>query len=65
MLWYSSERTTIALVVLKILKSGEVGSLKVAKLLLEKQTVSSDCVLMINEMYLQKPVQYHSGDFVG
>ena len=51
--------------VLKKLTSGEVDSLKVAKLLLEKQTVSSDCVLIIDEMYLQKSVQYHSGDFVG
>ena len=34
-------------------------------LLLEKQLASSDCVLIINEMYLQKYVQYHSGDFVG
>ena len=51
--------------VLKKSASGEVDSLKVAKLLLEKQTVSSDCVLIIDEMYLQKSVQYHSGDFVG
>ena len=51
--------------VLKKLTSGEVDLLKVAKLLLEKQTVFSDCVLIIDEMYLQKSVQYHSGDFVG
>ena len=51
--------------VLKKSASGEVDSLKVAKLLLEKQTVSSDCVLVIDEKYLQKFVQYHSGDFVG
>ena len=25
----------------------------------------SDCVLIIDEMYLQKSVQYHSSDFVG
>ena len=54
-----------SLSVLKKLTSGEVESLKVAKLLLEKQMVSTDCVLIINEMYLQKSVQYHSGDFVG
>ena len=35
-----------------------------AKLLLKKQTVSSDYVLIINEMYLQKPVQYHNDDFL-
>ena len=27
--------------------------------------MSSDCVLIIEEMSLQKSVQYHSGDFVG
>ena len=47
--------------VLKKLTSGEVDSLKVAKLLLEKQTVSSDRVLIIDEMYLQISVQYQSG----
>ena len=50
---------------LKKLISGEVVLLKVAKLLLEKQTVSSDYISIIYEMYLQKSVQYHSGDFVG
>ena len=25
----------------------------------------SDCVLLLDEMYLQKSVQYHSGNFVG
>ena len=37
--------------VLGKLTSGEVDSLKVAKLVLENQTVSSDCVLIIDEMY--------------
>ena len=54
-----------SLSILKKLASGEVDSLKVAKLLPKKQTVSNDCVLIIDEMYLQKSVQYHSGDFVG
>ena len=27
--------------------------------------MSSDCVLIVNEMYLQRSVQHHSGDFVG
>ena len=50
---------------MKNLTSGEVDSLKVAKLLLEKQTVSTDRVLIIDEMYLQISVQYQSGGFVG
>ena len=51
--------------VLKKITSGEVDSLEVAKLLLEKQPVSSDCVLIIDEMYIQKSLQYYSGDFMG
>ena len=46
---------------LKKLTSDEVDSLKVAKLLLNKQAVSNDCVLIIDEMYLQKSVQYRDG----
>lgn len=45
--------------------AGKVDSLKVTKLLLKKQSVSSNCVLIIDEMYLQKSVQYHTGGFVG
>ena len=37
--------------VLKKLTSCEVYLLKVVKLLLEKQTLSSDCVLITDEMY--------------
>ena len=37
--------------VLKKLTSYEVYLLKVVKLLLEKQTLSSDCVLITDEMY--------------
>ena len=51
--------------VLKKLTSCEVYLLKVVKLLLEKQTLSSDCVLITDEMYFKKSVQYHSGNFVG
>ena len=59
------ELTLPSLSVFKKLTSGEVDLLKVVKLFLEKQIVSSDCVLIIDEMYLQKSVQYHSGDLVG
>ena len=47
------------------LTSVEVDSVKVSKLLLEKQLVSSDCVLTVDEIFLQTSVQYHRGDFVG
>ena len=46
-----------SLSVLKKITSGEVDSLKIVKLLLEKQAVSSECVLIIDKMYLQKSVQ--------
>ena len=34
-------------------------------MLLENGSMSEDCVLIVDEMYLQKSVQYHSGDYVG
>ena len=39
--------------------------MKVSKLLLGKNAMSSNCVLSVDKMYLQKSVQYHSSDFVG
>ena len=45
--------------------SGFIDSVKAAKLLLEKKATSRDCVLLVNEMYLQKSVQFHSGNFTG
>ena len=54
-----------SLTLLKRLTTGGVDAVKVAKLLLQKGDISSDCVLIIDKMYLQKSVQYHSGDFVG
>ena len=45
--------------------SGNVDAIKVAKLLFKKKFISGDCLLVIDEMYLQKSVQYHSGNFVG
>ena len=53
-----------SLSLLKQLSTDGVDAVKVAKLLLEKGVIRSDCVLFI-EMYLQKSVQYHSADFVG
>ena len=33
--------------------------------MLEKEEVSSDCVLLVDEMHLQKGMQYHGGSLVG
>lgn len=65
-IWTYSERTFITFIecVEKKIYS-EVDSLKISKLLLEKQSVSSVCVLIIDEMHLQKSVQYHSRYSIG
>ena len=34
-------------------------------MLLEKEAMSEDCVLLVDEMYLQKSVQFHIGNFIG
>ena len=50
---------------LKTLSQGGIEPIKALKLLLENGKVSSDCVLLVDEMYLQKGVQYHGGSLVG
>ena len=47
---------------LKTISSGGVESIEALQLMLQK--VSSDCVLLIDEMYLQKGVKYHGGRLV-
>ena len=42
-----------------------VEPIKALKLLLQNEQVSSDCVLLIDDMYLQKGGQYHGGSLVG
>ena len=44
---------------------GGVDALKAVSLLRETGKISSDCVLMIDEMYLQKAAQYQDGKYVG
>ena len=39
--------------------------LNVLKILHEKVSLAFDCILMIDEMYLQKSAQYQSGEYVG
>ena len=41
---------------------GNVDMLNVLKTLHEKGSVSCDCILMIDEMYLQKSAEYQSGE---
>ena len=41
-----------------------VDSLKAAKKLREKGHISSDVILMVDEMFLQKEASYQSGDYL-
>ena len=50
---------------LKALSKGGIEPIKALKLMLEKGEFSTDCVLLVDEMHLQKGVQYHGGSLVG
>ena len=45
--------------------SGGIDSIKTLRLLHENGTISTDVILMADEMYLQASTQYHAGDYVG
>ena len=47
------------------IQKGGIDALKAVKILMEKGEISHDIVLMVDEMYLQKSTQYHSGQYVG
>ena len=42
-----------------------MASGKALKILHEQGKISKDCVLVVDEMYLQKATHYHSGEYVG
>ena len=42
-----------------------MGSITAVKSLLEKGHLSQDCVLLVDEMYLQKGTQFHGGEYIG
>ena len=54
-----------SLSLIKKLQQGHVDTLKSAEILMQNGSISSDCVLMVDEMYLKKSSQYHGGDYVG
>ena len=39
--------------------------IKALEFLRENGKISNDCILMVDEMYLEKATQYHSGKYVG
>ena len=50
---------------LKKIQAGGVDAIKAIKTLRERGEISSDIVLMVDEMYLQKATQYQGGVYVG
>ena len=55
----------LSLPLLNKIQQGGVDPLKALKTVHEKGLFSCDCILMIDEMYLQKSAQYQSGEYVG
>ena len=47
------------------IQQGGVEMLNVLKILHEKVSLTCDCILMIDEMYLRKSTQYQSGEYAG
>ena len=50
---------------LQKLTKGGVDPVKSLQVLLRQEKVDSQCMLLIDEMYLQKSCQYHGGKFYG
>ena len=50
---------------LEKIQSGGVGSITAVKSLLEKGHPSQACVLLVDEMYLQKGTQFHGREYNG
>ena len=47
------------------IQKGGIDAIKAVSLLLQKQEISKDIILMADEMYLQTGSQYHGGEYVG
>ena len=50
---------------LRKLQKGSVDALKAVKLLLETGQISNDIIMINDEMYLQKCIQYTGGEYLG
>ena len=50
---------------LRKLRKGNIDFMKAVKLLLKTDQISKDVIMMVDEMYLQKCVQYIGGDYLG
>ena len=47
------------------LKSGSMDVINAAKMLKDKEAISKDIIFMVDEMYLQKCIQYAGGQYIG
>ena len=47
------------------IQQGSAHALKALKIVHEKGSFSCDCILITDEMYLQKPAQYQSREYKG
>ena len=47
------------------IQQGGVNSTKVLKVLRENGKISNDCLLLVDEIHLEKATQYRSGEYVG
>ena len=47
------------------IKQGGRDSLKTLKVMWKKAEISTDLILMVDEMYLQKAAQHQAGEYVG
>ena len=54
-----------AMSTLRKLQKGSVDALKEVKLLLDTGQISNDIIMIIDEMYLQKCIQYTGGEYLG
>ena len=54
-----------SLPLLNKIQQGGVDAIKALKTAHEKDSFSCDCILMIDEMHLQKSAQYQSEEYVG
>ena len=54
-----------AMPTLRKLRKDSVDALKAVKLLLETGQISNDIIVIIDEMYLQKCIQYTGGEYLG
>ena len=55
----------LSLPLLNKTQQGSIDPLKALKTVHEKGSFSCDCILMIDEMYLQKSAHYQSGEYEG